>query len=153
MANKNPELAIGIDLGTTYSCVAVWEEQKNRVQIIHNEQGNTTTPSCVAFTDHQRLIGDAAKNQAATNPENTIFDAKRLIGRKYSDSIIQNAVMSWPFKVIAGPKDRPMVVVTYKGQQKCLFAEEISSAVLDSKAERAVGGIFREQEFVHEHKS
>jgi len=73
MAKRKNEWAVGIDLGTTYSCVAVWQEQHNRVEIIHNDQGNNTTPSCVAFTDHQRLIGDAAINQAATNPENTIF--------------------------------------------------------------------------------
>lgn len=73
MAKENQGFAIGIDLGTTYSCVAVWQGQQNRVEIIHNDQGNRTTPSFVAFTDDQRLIGDAAKNQAATNPENTVF--------------------------------------------------------------------------------
>lgn len=73
MAKKYEGLSVGIDLGTTYSCVAVWQDQHNRVEIIHNEQGNKTTPSCVAFTDKQRLIGDAAKNQAASNPQNTIF--------------------------------------------------------------------------------
>lgn len=73
MAKKYEGLSVGIDLGTTYSCVAAWQDQHNRVEIIHNEQGNKTTPSCVAFTDKQRLIGDAAKNQAASNPQNTIF--------------------------------------------------------------------------------
>ncbi|MCI31664.1 heat-shock protein, partial [Trifolium medium] len=73
MPKKYEGYAVGIDLGTTYSCVAVWHEQHSRVEIIHNDQGNRTTPSCVAFTDKQRLIGDAAKNQAATNPQNTIF--------------------------------------------------------------------------------
>ena len=73
MVKKCKGHAVGIDLGTTYSCVAVWLEEKNRVEIIHNEQGNKTTPSVVAFTDDQRLIGDAAKNQSATNPENTVF--------------------------------------------------------------------------------
>ncbi|XP_057429290.1 heat shock cognate 70 kDa protein-like [Lotus japonicus] len=128
---KNGEgCAIGIDLGTTYSCVAVWKEQQGRVEIIQNEQGNKITPSFVAFTDDQRLIGHDAKNQAATNPENTVFDAKRLIGRKHSDSIIKNDMMLWPFKVIAGVDDKPMIVVKYHGKEKHLFAEEISSMVL-----------------------
>ncbi|KAK7374832.1 hypothetical protein VNO80_08275 [Phaseolus coccineus] len=130
MSKDNKGLAIGIDLGTTYSCVAVWQQQHNRVEIIHNDQGNNTTPSCVAFTDHQRLIGDAAKNQAATNPENTIFDAKRLIGRKYSDHLVQKDKMLWPFKVVAGVNNKPMISVKYKGQEKNLSAEEVSSMVL-----------------------
>ncbi|WVY92387.1 hypothetical protein V8G54_031475 [Vigna mungo] len=130
MAEDKKGLAIGIDLGTTYSCVAVWQQQHNRVQIIHNDQGNNTTPSCVAFTDHERLIGDAAKNQAASNPENTIFDAKRLIGRKYSDPLVQKDKMLWPFKVVAGVNDKPMISVKYKGQENSLCAEEISSMVL-----------------------
>ncbi|WVZ06431.1 hypothetical protein V8G54_019777 [Vigna mungo] len=130
MAEDKKGLAIGIDLGTTYSCVAVWQQQHNRVQIIHNDQGNSTTPSCVAFTDHERLTGDAAKNQAASNPENTIFDAKRLIGRKYSDPLVQKDKMLWPFKVVAGVNDKPMISVKYKGQEKSLCAEEISSMVL-----------------------
>ncbi|XP_020225546.1 probable mediator of RNA polymerase II transcription subunit 37c [Cajanus cajan] len=130
MAKEEQKFAVGIDLGTTYSCVAVWQEQHSRVNIIHNEQGNRTTPSFVAFTDNQRLIGDAAKNQAVTNPENTVFDAKRLIGRKYSDSIIQKEKMLWPFKVVAGVSDKPMIVVKYKGQEKHLCAEEVSSMIL-----------------------
>ncbi|XP_022635888.1 probable mediator of RNA polymerase II transcription subunit 37c [Vigna radiata var. radiata] len=130
MAEDQKGLAIGIDLGTTYSCVAVWQQQHNRVEIIHNDQGNNITPSCVAFTDHERLIGDAAKNQAASNPENTIFDVKRLIGRKYSDPLVQKDKMLWPFKVVAGVDDKPMISVKYKGQEKSLCAEEISSMVL-----------------------
>ncbi|XP_058762938.1 heat shock cognate 70 kDa protein-like [Vicia villosa] len=130
MAKKYEGPAIGIDLGTTYSCVAVWQEQNNRAEIIHNEQGNKTTPSFVAFTDSQRLIGDAAKNQAASNPVNTIFDAKRLIGRKYSDSVIQDDLQLWPFKVIAGNDDNPMIVVNFKNEEKCYVAEEISSMIL-----------------------
>ncbi|XLT91710.1 hypothetical protein S245_013630 [Arachis hypogaea] len=90
MATKHKGHTIGIDLGTTYSCLAAWEEQNGRAEIIVNDQGNRTTPSFVAFTDTQRLIGDAAKNQAAANPSNTIFDAKRLIGRKYKDPTIYN---------------------------------------------------------------
>ncbi|XP_047983936.1 heat shock 70 kDa protein 18-like [Salvia hispanica] len=120
--------AIGIDLGTTYSCVAAWKH--DRIEIIPNDQGNRTTPSYVAFTGTDRLIGDAAKNQVANNPINTIFDAKRLIGRKFSDKTVQSDMMFWPFKVIPDAADKPMVVVTYKGMEKQFYAEEISSMVL-----------------------
>ncbi|KAL2329573.1 hypothetical protein Fmac_017154 [Flemingia macrophylla] len=137
MAKKYEGCAVGIDLGTTYSCVAVWQEHLNRVEIIHNDQGNNTTPSCVAFTGHERMIGDAARNQAATNPENTVFDAKRLIGRKYSDEIVQKDKMLWPFKVITGANDKPMIVVKYKGEEKQLCAEEVSSMVLGKMREIA----------------
>ncbi|GAU18977.1 hypothetical protein TSUD_178940 [Trifolium subterraneum] len=137
MAKRYEGHAVGIDLGTTYSCVAVWQEQHNRVEIIHNEQGNKTTPSCVAFTDKQRLIGEAAKNQAAANPQNTIFDAKRLIGRKFSDEVVQKDINLWPFKVIAGTNNKPLVSVQYKGQKKHLCAEEISSMVLTKMREIA----------------
>ncbi|XP_022721136.1 heat shock cognate 70 kDa protein-like [Durio zibethinus] len=128
MAAKAQGKAIGIDLGTTYSCVGVW--QNDRVEIIANDQGNRTTPSYVAFTDTERLIGDAAKNQVAMNPQNTVFDAKRLIGRRFSDPSVQSDMKHWPFKVVAGPGDKPMIVVTYKGEQKQFAAEEISSMVL-----------------------
>ncbi|KAK7329910.1 hypothetical protein VNO77_24092 [Canavalia gladiata] len=127
--------AIGIDLGTTYSCVGVW--QNDRVEIIPNDQGNRTTPSYVAFTDTERLIGDAAKNQVAMNPQNTVFDAKRLIGRRFSDASVQNDMKLWPFKVVAGPGDKPMIVVTYKGEEKKFAAEEISSMVLTKMREVA----------------
>ncbi|XP_057756647.1 heat shock cognate 70 kDa protein-like [Arachis stenosperma] len=137
MATKHKGRAIGIDLGTTYSCVAAWEEQNGRAEIIVNDQGNRTTPSFVAFTDSQRLIGDAAKNQAAANPSNTIFDAKRLIGRKYKDPTIQNDLHLWPFKVIPGVDDKPMIMVNYKGKEKCLAAEEISSMILTKMKEIA----------------
>ncbi|CAJ1841585.1 unnamed protein product [Sphenostylis stenocarpa] len=137
MARKFEGCAVGIDLGTTYSCVAVWQEQHCRVEIIHNDQGNNTTPSFIAFTDKQRLIGDAAKNQAATNPENTVFDTKRLIGRKYSDPIVEKDIMLWPFTVVSGNNDKPMVEVSYKGQKKHLSAEEISSMVLSKMKEIA----------------
>lgn len=119
--------AIGIDLGTTYSCVGVW--QRGNVDIIANDQGNRTTPSYVAFTETERLIGDAAKNQVALNPSNTIFDAKRLIGRKFDDSKIQQDIKHWPFKVI-NDSGKPKIQVTYKGQTKRFAPEEISSMVL-----------------------
>ncbi|GAU23227.1 hypothetical protein TSUD_172550 [Trifolium subterraneum] len=137
MAKKFEGRSVGIDLGTTYSCVAVWLEEKNRVEIIHNDQGNKTTPSVVAFTHDQRFIGDAAKNQAAANPENTVFDAKRLIGRKYSDSIVQDDIKLWPFKVVAGADGRPIINVKYKGEEKKYCAEEISSMILTKMREVA----------------
>uniref|UniRef100_A0A7N0V4A8 Heat shock protein 70 n=1 Tax=Kalanchoe fedtschenkoi TaxID=63787 RepID=A0A7N0V4A8_KALFE len=132
---KTEGKAIGIDLGTTYSCVGVW--QNDRVEIIANDQGNRTTPSYVAFTDTERLIGDAAKNQVAMNPHNTVFDAKRLIGRKFSDPSVQSDMKLWPFKVVPGPGDKPMIVVQYKGEEKKFSAEEISSMVLTKMREIA----------------
>jgi heat shock 70kDa protein 1/2/6/8 len=130
MASKTGtyEGAIGIDLGTTYSCVGVW--QNERVEIIANDQGNRTTPSYVAFTDSERLIGDAAKNQAAMNPTNTVFDAKRLIGRKFSDSVIQADMKHWPFKVVTRGDDKPIIEVSFKGETKQFAPEEVSSMVL-----------------------
>ncbi|KAJ9545287.1 hypothetical protein OSB04_024994 [Centaurea solstitialis] len=121
-------VTVGIDLGTTYSCVAVWRH--NRIEIIPNEQGNRTTPSCVAFTNAERFIGDAAKNQIAMNPINTVFDAKRFIGRRYSDDIVQADKDLYPFKIMKGNGDKPMISVTYKEEEKCFSAEEISSMVL-----------------------
>ncbi|KAL3678049.1 hypothetical protein R1sor_021005 [Riccia sorocarpa] len=135
MAGKGEGPAIGIDLGTTYSCVGVW--QHDRVEIIANDQGNRTTPSYVAFTDTERLVGDAAKNQVAMNPTNTVFDAKRLIGRRYSDPTVQHDIKLWPFKVQPGPGDKPMIYVQYKGEEKEFSAEEISSMVLTKMKEIA----------------
>ena len=120
--------AIGIDLGTTYSCVGVFINDK--VEIIANNQGHRTTPSVVAFTETERLIGEAAKNQAARNPHNTVFDAKRLIGRKFKDSEVQSDMKHWPFKLIEGADQKPMIVVNYKGKEEKFFAEQISSMVL-----------------------
>ncbi|DBA00491.1 TPA: hypothetical protein N0F65_002734 [Lagenidium giganteum] len=127
--------SVGIDLGTTYSCVGVW--QNDRVEIIANDQGNRTTPSYVAFTDSERLIGDAAKNQVAMNPHNTVFDAKRLIGRKFSDRVVQDDIKHWPFRVVAGPDDKPVIVVTYRGETKRFTPEEISSMVLTKMRDSA----------------
>ena len=122
-------IAIGIDLGTTYSCVGVW--QNDRVEIIANDQGNRTTPSYVAFTDSERMIGDAAKNQAAANPVNTVFDAKRLIGRSFSDRATQSDLKHFPFKVFARPGDKPCIKVDYKSEEKEFLPEEISSMILN----------------------
>ncbi|OZJ06291.1 Heat shock 70 kDa protein 2 [Bifiguratus adelaidae] len=119
--------AIGIDLGTTYSCVAVWESE--RVEIIANEQGNRTTPSYVAFSESERLIGDAAKNQAAMNPKNTIFDAKRLIGRRFDDPEVKSDMKHWPFTVIE-EEGAPYIQVEYQGETKKFSPQEISSMVL-----------------------
>ncbi|GKT37350.1 Heat shock cognate 70 kDa protein, partial [Aduncisulcus paluster] len=120
--------AVGIDLGTTYSCVAAFEN--DRVEIIANTQGNKTTPSYVAFNEEERLIGDAAKSQAAMNPSNTVFDAKRLIGRKFSDAEVQRDIRHWPFKVICRDGDKPYIEVSHKGEKKVFSPEQISSMVL-----------------------
>lgn len=114
---------IGIDLGTTYSCVGVWENDD--VTIIANDQGNRTTPSYVAFTDGERLIGDGARNQAAMNPTNTVYDAKRLIGREFNDELVQNDMKSWPFTV-KEEKDKPVIVA----KDKTFRPEEISAMLL-----------------------
>lgn len=126
--------AIGIDLGTTYSCVGLF--QHGRVEIIANDQGNRTTPSYVAFTDTERLLGDAAKNQVALNPQNTIFDAKRLIGRRFNDDSVQADMQSWPFKVV-NSNGKPMLQAEYMGEIKTFTPEEISSMVLTKMRETA----------------
>ena len=121
--------SVGIDLGTTYSCVGVW--QHGQVEIISNEMGERTTPSYVAFTDTARLVGASAKSQVAMNPINTVFDAKRLIGREFSDAAVQTDMRTWPFKVIKDPKtSKPQLQVQFRGKTKLYFAEEISSMVL-----------------------
>lgn len=120
--------AIGIDLGTTYSCVGVW--QNDRVEIIANDQGNRTTPSYVSFTADERLVGDAAKQMAANNPKNTIFDAKRLIGRRITDSTVVADRKLWPFTVVDDGNGKPKLEVEYKGEAKQFLPEEISAMVL-----------------------
>ncbi|GBL48419.1 Hsp70 chaperone [Candidozyma auris] len=126
--------AVGIDLGTTYSCVAHFAN--DRVEIIANDQGNRTTPSFVAFTDTERLIGDAAKNQAAMNPANTVFDAKRLIGRKFDDPEVQGDAKHFPFKIV-DKGGKPVIQVEFKGETKTFTPEEISSMVLGKMKETA----------------
>ncbi len=135
--------AIGIDLGTTYSCVGVW--QNGKVDIIPNDMGERTTPSYVAFTDTERLVGDSAKNQITRNPTNTVFDAKRLIGRKYEDREVQDDMKLWPFKVVKDEKSsRPQIVITYQKQEKKFFAEEISAMVLQKLKQTATDFLGKE---------
>lgn len=127
-------VAVGIDLGTTYSCVGVW--RKGTVQIIANDQGNRTTPSYVSFTNEERLIGEAAKNIASKNPENTVFDTKRLIGLKYDDEVVQHDMKLWPFKIV-NREGKPIIQVTFKGEQKEFSAEEISAMILGKMKQTA----------------
>ena len=133
---SNGKYAIGIDLGTTYSCVGVYRD--GNVEIIANDQGNRTTPSWVAFTSSgERLIGDSAKSQAAANTSNTIFDAKRLIGRKFTEQIVQTEIKTFPFKVIPHNSGNCGIQVEYKGETKTFTAEEISAMVLVKMKETA----------------
>jgi heat shock protein 1/8 len=120
--------------GTTYSCVGIFRD--DRIEIIANDQGNRTTPSFVAFTDTERLIGDAAKNQVAMNPHNTVFDAKRLIGRKFADAEVQADIKHFPFKVL-DKGGKPIVQIEFKGETKTFTPEEISSMILTKMRETA----------------
>ena len=122
--------AIGIDLGTTYSCVGVYENGK--VEVIANDQGNRTTPSYVSFTDEERLIGDAAKSVASQNPSNTIYDAKRLIGREYNDSSLQDEKKSLSYDVV-NDGGKPKIKVSVKGEDKKFTPEEISAMIDTTK--------------------
>jgi len=140
MAAEPKEVAVGIDLGTTYSCVGAW--RNNTVDIIANDMGERTTPSYVSFNATERLVGQAAKNQCARNPVNTVFDAKRLIGRKFTDPIVQADMKLWPFDIKSGSQGRPVIEVTFKGEKRQFFPEEISSMVLQkmrSTAESYLG--------------
>jgi len=131
---KNVGPIIGIDLGTTYSCVGVFK--KGRVEIIANDQGNRITPSYVAFSDSERLIGEAAKNQAAINPENTVFDIKRLVGRRFDDATVQRDMKLMPYKII-NKGGKPYVEVRFKGENKVYSPEEISAMILTKMKETA----------------
>jgi heat shock protein 1/8 len=132
MFEKN--VAIGIDLGTTYSCVGIYRH--GQVEIIANDQGNRTTPSYVAFTDTERLIGDAAKNQVATNPTNSVFDVKRLIGRHFTDPTVQSDIKMWPFKVI-NINNKPLIQVQFQNESRTFTPEEISSMILTKMKQTA----------------
>ena len=123
------DISIGIDLGTTYSCVSVFTNGK--VEIIPDDAtGEKTIPSYVAFTDEERLIGHAAKNQSVMNPLNTIYDAKRLIGKKFSDATVQEDIKLYPFKIIDDGHDKPVIEVSYKKEIKRFYPEEISAMIL-----------------------
>ena len=126
---ENKRAAVGIDLGTTYSCVGVYTDEN--VQILQNIQGHRTTPSYVAFDRNQRLVGDAAYLQANRNAPNTIFDAKRLIGRKFDDPEVQRDMQTWPFMVTQaeGEDKKPMINVKYNGEMKQFYPEQISAMV------------------------
>jgi L1 cell adhesion molecule like protein len=134
-AEKGYSEVIGIDLGTTYSCVGVWKD--GQVEIIANAQGNRTTPSWVAFTESERLIGEAAKIQAASNATNTVFDAKRIIGRAFSDAVVQEDASHFPFQLTKGEGDKPLISVQFKGETKSFTPEEISAMVLVRMKETA----------------
>jgi heat shock protein 1/8 len=131
----NSKYAIGVDLGTTFSAVAVW--QNDHVEIIANEQGNRTTPSYVSFTDSERLIGDAAKSLSASNYKNTVFDAKRLIGRKFNEASVQSDMKHWPFTVKEKSGGKPAIEVDFKGERKEFLPEEISAMVLTKMKQTA----------------
>jgi len=135
MSSKG-KYAIGIDLGTTFSCVGIYRD--GQVEIIANDQGNRTTPSWVSFTsDGERLIGDAAKSQASSNPTNTIFDAKRLIGRKFNDPVVQDELKTFPFKVVPHNSGNCGIQVEHKDETKTFTAEEMSAMILSKMKETA----------------
>jgi len=133
--NMTENNVIGIDLGTTYSCVGVW--RNNQCEIIANNQGNRTTPSWVSFGEEERLIGDAAKTTSTSNPTNTIYDIKRFMGRKFSDPIVQEEIKRVPYKVVKVDGDKIKVEVTYKGEIKQFSPEEISAMILSNLKESA----------------
>ncbi|KAI3745945.1 hypothetical protein L6452_08357 [Arctium lappa] len=137
MSRRVEGTAVGIDLGTTYSCVAAWFDKHDRVEIIPNEQGNKITPSCVAWNGTELLVGEGAKNQINRNPKNTIFDVKRLIGSRFSDTAVQKDIESWPFKVIEGSAEKPMLVLEHESENKKFSPEEISSIILKNLKESA----------------
>ena len=136
MSASKGKYAIGIDLGTTYSCVGVYRD--GNVEVIANDQGNRTTPSWVSFSqDGERLIGDSAKSNASSNPKNTIFDSKRLIGRKFTDPVVQTEMKTFPFKVVEHSSGNCAINVEYNGEQKSFTSEEISAMVLTKMKEVA----------------
>lgn len=137
---------IGIDLGTTYSCVGIYKN--GRVEIIPNDQGNRITPSYVAFTDDERLIGEAAKNQATINPAQTLFDVKRLIGRRFKDDTVQKDMKLLPYDIV-DKSGKPMIRVKVKGEDKIMAPEEVSSMVLTKMKETAENYLGKEAAAFH----
>ncbi|KAF3794045.1 Heat shock protein 14 [Nymphaea thermarum] len=136
MAGRSDGAAVGIDVGTTYSCVGVY--RSNWVEIIENDVGKKKTPSCIAFTDTKRLIGEAAMNHLIMHPSNAIFDTKRLIGRRFTDAYLQSDMNKWPFKVMKDPDaNRPMIVILRKGEMKQFAPQEILSMLLTKMCETA----------------
>ena len=135
MSSNKKKVAIGIDLGTVNSCVGVFVNGK--IEIIANDQGNRTTPSMIAFNDTERLVGDSARNQASSNSKNTVYDAKRLIGRKFSDQVVKDEINNLSYTVKKGADDKPLIEVQYKGEMKDFSPEEISSMVLSKMKEIA----------------
>ena len=130
------DIGVGIDLGTGYSCIGVWIN--DRVEIIPDFQtGSRVIPSCVSFSDEERLVGDAARNQSVMNPKNTVYEVKRLIGRKFDDITVQDDIKLWPFKVSTGNDNKPMINVKYKGENKSFQPEEISAMILQRLKETA----------------
>lgn len=134
MADRSKAPAVGIDLGTTYSCVAVFE--KGQVEIISNEQGNRTTPTCVSFTESECLVGESAKSRITTNPQNTVFDFKRLIGQRFDEPDVRACAQSWPFKVV-DDDGKLKIQVFYQEEIRMFSPEEISSMILLSLKEAA----------------
>ena len=128
MSSNKKKVAIGIDLGTVNSCVGVFVNGK--IEIIANDQGNRTTPSMIAFNETERLTGDSARNQASSNSKNTVYDAKRLIGRKFSDQVVKDEITNLSYTVKKGADDKPLIEVQYKGEVKDFSPEEISSMIL-----------------------
>lgn len=135
MSSSTKKIAVGIDLGTVNSCVGIF--QNGKVEIIANDQGNRTTPSIIAFNETERLIGESARNQSAGNSKNTVYEAKRLIGRKFSDSVVQDEIKNLSYNVIKSSDDKPLIEVQYKGEQKTFTPEEISSMILTKMKEVA----------------
>lgn len=123
------DIIVGIDLGTTYSCIGIYKNGK--VEILTNDQGDRTTPSYVAFTDEQRIIGKLAKSQASYNALNTIYDSKRLIGRLFNDKILQDDQKLWPFVLSSAENGKPLINVEYKNEQKQFYPEQISAMILE----------------------
>jgi len=134
-STKNKRYALGLDLGTTYLCLATF--QNGNVEIIQNIQGNRTTPSYVSFTESERLIGDAAKSIAAANPKNTVFDAKRLIGRRFDDPVVKDDMKHWPFSVKETSGNKPIIEVDYKNERKQYRPEEISAMLIQNMKQTA----------------